>query len=66
MHVNLHELKKKLPDAAAVQKLIVDKKKVHRKVIHGVEAANVSISSDLKNLHYSAAGPTPRESELGS
>lgn len=65
MKVNLHQLKKRLPDADKVKNLIIEKKKVHRKVIHGVLADEVSIRSGLQNLHYSEAGRTPHESDLG-
>jgi len=65
MHKNLNDFKKRLPKAEDVKTLIVEKKKVHRKVIKGEKLEKVSMQSGLQNLHYSQAGPTPRASELG-
>jgi len=46
--------------------MIVDKKQVVRRVLNpGQKVDKVSISSDLQKLHYSEAGKTPHESDLG-
>ena len=65
MKVNLHNLKKKLPKPEDVQTLIVEKKKIHRKVTRGIEPDQVSIRSGLQKLHYSELSRSPRLSDLG-
>lgn len=65
MKQNEHELKKQLPKVKEVQDLIVAKKKIHRKVVYNKDEDEVSVNSDLKQLHYSEAGRSPRLSDLG-